>query len=242
MHFARLILMQSALGLLTATSVFASPVKSNNCNEALIGPLPRLASGLQGSPIAKHLGPAFTAAQSGVYRVEESTPSPVSKAIEIKLHDVAMQLLENAKDLETAGKAKLSPDDQALVTAKLALAGEAAELLALGAQRYTGTDAGLILGRDAFARQLETAVKLTAPSSSGRLPEVTEHREFVRAILAAKKSNPSLSEAEATVRGVEVAYRAAFVRRCADGSCKVPGEDILKAGARTRLQEIKDCI
>lgn len=165
-----------------------------------------------------------------------------TRAVEIKISEMADKLAKNMTDLETTRTNNMSPDAIALHASKVDLGRSTAQLLTLAAKRYEGSNTDLVLARDAFARQVETAVKIISKESAANRDEVAQHVEVVDAINRAKEQNPALTDAEATSAGVAKAYRDGFEQRCKDGSCRVPSEEVLAAGAKTRLKDLKECI
>lgn len=183
-------------------------------------------------------------ARKAMYTVEvPGRTGPTTKAVVVKISDVADGLIKNQKELEAEKqKQNISAEAHALVDAKLDLVKATAQLVTLAAKRYEGSDANLVLARDAFARQVETGMKITSKDSIATLQEVKEHVDFVSAINREKEMNANLTDAEATDLGVKKAYRESFEKRCQDGSCKIPTNDVLEAGARARLKDLKECI
>lgn len=164
-----------------------------------------------------------------------------SKAVEVNVADVSKQLSKNISDLQAQPMRDLAPNLQTLNTAKLQLGQASIQLLTLAAKKYSGSNADLVLARDAYARQIETAVKMTSRDSIATLKEINEHMEVVEAINQAKLLDPKLSDAEATLAGLRKSYEEGFDKRCGDGSCQKPSREVLEAGVKTRLKDLKDC-
>lgn len=189
------------------------------------------------------LATVLDAALRAQYMIEVPNRSGVSsKAIEVKMVDTAEQLTKNIRALKEIGIAGMSTEQIAVHQVKMELTQSAVPLMALAAKRYEGSDPDMVLARDAYARQLETAVNMTSLQSVATADEIRQHLEVVWAVVREKEINPSLTDAEATLLGVRTAYREGFERRCKDGSCKVPSHAVLEAGAKTRLKDLKDCI
>jgi hypothetical protein len=165
-----------------------------------------------------------------------------SKAVAVKISELADQLSKNVSALEKMKTEGLSAEQMSVYNSKVELGRASIQLLTLASKRYEGTDADLVLARDAYARQVETAIKITSKESVATAEEVAQHIEFVAAINREKEINASLSDAEATALGVRKAYRDGFERRCKDGSCKIPSDAVLEAGAKTRMKDMKECI
>lgn len=165
-----------------------------------------------------------------------------SKAVEVKVSELTEQLSKNISALDKVRTDSMTPDQLALHNSRLELGRATVQLLTLASKRYEGSDADMVLARDAYARQVETAVKMTSKESVATAEEVAQHMEFVAAMNREKELNANLTDAEATILGVRKAYREGFERRCKDGSCKVPSDAVLEAGAKTRMKDMKECI
>lgn len=175
------------------------------------------------------------------YRVEVGS-STSSKSVAIKISDMIEQLSKNVSELEKQKTESMTPDQAAVHNAKVELGKSSALLLTLASKRYEGSKTELVLARDAFARQVETAIKILSKNSIANVEEVAQHVDVINAIVQAKNQDPSLTDAEATLIGVREAYKKGFEKRCQDGSCKVPSDAVLEAGALGRLKDLKDCI
>ncbi|MBX3016992.1 MAG: hypothetical protein KF767_03815 [Bdellovibrionaceae bacterium] len=177
------------------------------------------------------------------YMVEVPNRSGTSsKAVEVKVTELADQLSKNITALEKVRLEVLTPEQLSLHNSKIELGKATVQLLTLASKRYEGSDADMVLARDAYARQVETAVKIASKESIATAEEVAQHMEFVTAMNREKELNAGLTDAEATMLGVRKAYREGFERRCKDGSCKVPSDAVLEAGAKTRMKDMKECI
>lgn len=165
-----------------------------------------------------------------------------SKVVLVKINDMAQKISVEAQKIKDTNENALIGEPYNAFQARKIMVDQSSKLVAVASRKYAGTDANLVMARDAFARLVETTTKVMDSNSGATAREITEHNRIVAEIVKAKEQNDKLTDAEAMMIGAQRAQEI-----MADQTAKETGiqnNESAEAKAK-RLQEylkdLKEC-
>jgi hypothetical protein len=177
------------------------------------------------------------------YQVQAiDSKSNSSRMVIVKVGELAQKIsLESQKIKETNDNALVGEQFTAF-NARKTMVDLAAKLVGVASKKYAGTDANLVVARDAFARLVETSTKVMDSNSGATSREISEHNRIINEVIKAKESNDSLSDAEAMLLGARRAQElmaSDFAKET--GITNNESAEAKEARVREYLKDLKDC-
>lgn len=153
--------------------------------------------------------------------VDKNSSTPSSKFLTINVSEQASKLAHNIEALSQSGNN----------AQKLALAKETAKFLLLASDKYAPKQGegkeDLTLAQSAWARQLETAVSLTAPDATVKPEVLSSHIEFLtKANEIAANNESSRTEASVMLAAIQATRAGTLKRALTDQETKEELDDI----------------
>lgn len=167
-----------------------------------------------------------------------------TKVLTVKMNDMVERISKENQKIKETNESELTGNNFSVFSSRKALVEITAKLVTVASSKYKGSDADLVLSRDAFARLVETTTKVMDSNSGATARELNEHVRMVTEVVKAKEANDRLTDAEAMMIGAEKAQEA--IQAETAQSTGIPAGNESAASKKQRLMEylkdLKECV
>lgn len=166
-----------------------------------------------------------------------------TRVIKVKVAELAEGLSKESQRLKETNESQLTGNSYNVHNNRRILVESLSKLVGVASKKYSGSDANLVMARDAFARLIETSNKVIDSNSGASARELQEHIRIVNEVVKAKESNDNLTDAEAMLIGADRLHLSVSEQSQKEtGLTTSESEASRKQRVQEYLKELKECV
>lgn len=167
-----------------------------------------------------------------------------TRVVTVRMNDLVERISKEHQKIKDVNESNLTGEVYNVHSNRKSLIEMTSKLVAIAAKKYAGSDANLVMARDAFARYVETTAKVMDSNSGASSREIYENLRVARALVLAKEKNDKLTDAEIMMIAAEKVQDSIAIE--AYQITGIQGTNESAANKKQRLmdylKDLKECI